>query len=139
MKKIFLCLILVCLFLTGCGKKSEKVVLENFHDKVMESDAYYLTGNMELVNNEDIYTYSVMVSYKEDDYYKVELTNVINDHKQIILRNDEGVYVVTPSLNKSFKFQSDWPYNNSQVYLLSSLLDDISLDEDRKFSLEDDM
>lgn len=48
------------------------------------------------------------------------------------------VSVVTPSLNKSFKFQSDWPYNNSQVYLLSSLLDDISNDEDRKFESTDE-
>ena len=41
--------------------------------------------------------------------------------------------VVTPSLNKSFKFQSDWPYNNSQVYLLSSIIDDLKTDEDREF------
>ena len=47
------------------------------------------------------------------------------------------VYVVTPSLNKSFKFQSDWPYNNSQVYLLSSLLDDINNDEERVFETKD--
>ena len=78
------------------------------------------------------------VSYKKDVFYKIELTNVIHQHKQIILRNEEGVYIVTPSLNKSFKFQSDWPYNNSQVYLLSSLLDDISNDENRIFEATDE-
>ena len=93
---------------------------------------------MELVNNEDVYTYDIAVSYKKDDFYKIELTNVINDHKQVILRNEEGVYIVTPSLNKSFKFQSDWPYNNSQVYLLSSLLDDIVNDENRSFEATDE-
>ena len=36
--------------------------------------------------------------------------------------------VLTPSLNKSFKFQSDWPYNNSQVYLLKSIIDDLNND-----------
>ena len=41
------------------------------------------------------------------------------------------VIVLTPSLNKSFKFQSDWPYNNSQVYLIQSILDDILDDEER--------
>lgn len=46
--------------------------------------------------------------------------------------------MVTPSLNKSFKFQSDWPYNNSQVYLLSSLLDDIVNDEERLFEKTDE-
>ena len=104
---------------------------------VENSESYYLSGNMELVNNEDVYTYDISVSYKKDDFYKIELTNVINNHRQIILRNEEGVYIVTPSLNKSFKFQSDWPYNNSQVYLLSSLLDDIMNDENRIFEVND--
>ena len=119
MKKIFLCLISICFVLTGCsfGKKSEKTVLNEFQDKVNKSDSYYLSGSMELVNNEDVYTYDISVSYKKDDFYKIELVNVINNHRQIILRNEEGVYIVTPSLNKSFKFQSDWPYNNSQIYL----------------------
>ena len=40
------------------------------------------------------------------------------------------VIVLTPSLNKSFKFQSDWPYNNSQSYLLQPLLNDIKDDSD---------
>ena len=135
MKKIFLCLILVCLILTGCGKKDEKTVLKEFQEKVTNAKSYYLSGSMELVNNEDVYTYDISVSYEEDNHYKIELINVINDHKQVILRNEEGVYVVTPSLNKSFKFQSDWPYNNSQVYLLASLLDDISNDENKLFEV----
>lgn len=40
---------------------------------------------------------------------------------------------MTPTLNKSFKFQSDWPYNNSQVYLLQTLLSDIQNDSDKQF------
>ena len=40
------------------------------------------------------------------------------------------VYVVTPSLNKSFKFQSDWPNNGSQAYLLDSLVRDIEDDSE---------
>ena len=43
------------------------------------------------------------------------------------------VIVVTPSLNKSFKFQSDWPYSNSQIYLLSAIVNDIKDDQDRTF------
>ena len=43
------------------------------------------------------------------------------------------VLVLTPSLNKSFKFQSDWPNSNSQIYLLQSIIDDISNDKNRSF------
>ena len=138
MKKIFLCLFMFCFILTGCNGHDEKEVLKEFETKVNNAEAYYLNGNMELLNNEDVYNYKINVAYKKDDYYKIELTNVINDHKQVILRNSEGVYIVTPSLNKSFKFQSDWPYNNSQVYLLSSLLDDITNDDTRTYESSDD-
>jgi len=48
------------------------------------------------------------------------------------------VYVLTPSLNKSFKFQSEWPYNNSQSYLLQSILKDITDDDERKFEETND-
>ena len=137
MKKIFLGIFLCLIFLTGCGKKSEGDVPKSYTSAVEKAKSYYLNGKMELVNNEDVYTYDISVSYEADDNYKIELVNTVNNHEQVILRNSEGVYVVTPSLNKSFKFQSDWPYNNSQVYLLSSLLDDINNDEERVFETKD--
>ncbi len=137
MKKIFLGIFLCLIFLTGCGKKSEGDVLKSYTSAVEKAKSYYLNGKMELVNNEDVYAYDISVSYEADDNYKIELVNTVNNHEQVILRNSEGVYVVTPSLNKSFKFQSDWPYNNSQVYLLSSLLDDINNDEERVFETKD--
>lgn len=137
MKKIFLGIFLCLIFLTGCGKKSDGDVLKSYTSAVEKAKSYYLNGKMELVNNEDVYTYDISVSYEADDNYKIELVNTVNNHEQVILRNSEGVYVVTPSLNKSFKFQSDWPYNNSQVYLLSSLLDDINNDEERVFEIKD--
>ena len=137
MKKIFLGIFLCLIFLTGCGKKSEGDVLKSYTSAVEKAKSDYLNGKMELVNNEDVYTYDISVSYEADDNYKIELVNTVNNHEQVILRNSEGVYVVTPSLNKSFKFQSDWPYNNSQVYLLSSLLDDINNDEERVFETKD--
>ena len=137
MKKIFLGIFLCLIFLTGCGKKSEGDVLKSYTSAVEKAKSYYLNGKMELVNNEDVYTYDISVSYEADDNYKIELVNTVNNHEQVILRNSEGFYVVTQSLNKSFKFQSDWPYNNSQVYLLSSLLDDINNDEERVFETKD--
>ena len=49
------------------------------------------------------------------------------------------VIVVTPSLNKSFKFQSDWPYNNSQAYLLSNIVSDINMDQESEVTLDNDI
>ena len=47
------------------------------------------------------------------------------------------VIVVTPTLNKSFKFQSEWPSNSSQSYILSSLLKDIQNDENASLEEQD--
>lgn len=139
MKKKILFILLVGVFLlSGCGKTSESSIIKDLEKKINNSKSYYIDGTLEIVNNEDLYTYDVKVSYAKGDNYKVNLTNKVNNHEQVILRNSDGVYVVTPRINKSFKFQSDWPYNNSQVYLLKPLLDDILSDENRTFTKDGD-
>ncbi|MDD6245032.1 MAG: hypothetical protein PUB03_05180 [bacterium] len=136
MKKISLLLLLSLLVVTGCSKNSEQNVLKNMSKDINNSKGYILTGKLEVVNNDDTYNYQVTSAYKKGDYYRISLKNTANDHEQIILKNDEGVYVLTPSLKKSFKFQSDWPYNNSQVYLLQSIIQDI--ENDNKATMEKD-
>ncbi len=138
MKKIlFSCLIIISLMLTGCGSYNEKDILKDFEKRIENSKSYYLEGEMQVINNQDVYKYDVKVSYQEKDFFRISLKNQANNHEQIILKNDDGVYVLTPSLNKSFKFQSEWPYNNSQVYLLQSILMDIKEDDDREFEETD--
>jgi len=136
-KTIKLFFLIMCFLLAGCGIKKADNILEELEKKLENANSYYVEGLMEIINNEDTYTYDVKVSYQKEDYYKIELVNQLNNHEQVILRNDDGVYVVTPSLNKSFKFQSDWPYNNSQVYLLNSIIEDLKEDEKREFKTTD--
>lgn len=126
------------IFITGCKKYGEKDVIKEFKKNIEKTNGYNLKGELEIINNEDSYLYDVEVSYKKGDKFKVGLKNKINNHEQIILRNNDGVYVLTPSLNKSFKFQSEWPYNNSQSYLLQTLLKDIENDADRVFKESED-
>lgn len=133
MKKLLLLFFFSVFLFAGCGKYGEKDVIKDFSKKVDDAKAYYIDGTLEIVNNDNVYNYDVEVAYKEKNYYRVSLTNTSNNHTQVILKNDDGVYVVTPALNKSFKFQSDWPYSNSQIYLLESLVQDIKDDDDRIF------
>ncbi len=133
MKKLLLLFFFSIFLFAGCGKYGEKDVIKDFSKKVDDAKAYYIDGTLEIVNNDNVYNYDVEVAYKEKNYYRVSLTNTSNNHTQVILKNDDGVYVVTPALNKSFKFQSDWPYSNSQIYLLESLIQDIKDDDDRIF------
>lgn len=136
MKKLLL-LLGFCLMLTGCGGYNSKKALEDFKKQINENTTYQLEGTMQILSNEKKFTYDVEVSYKEGDYYRVDLINTENSHEQIILKNDEGVYVITPNLNKSFKFQSDWPNNSSQAYILETILNDIENDSNRNFQKVD--
>lgn len=133
MKKI-LVLLFSLLLVVGCGKKEEDVVKE-FENKVTSISNYHLIGQMEILNNEDKYNYNVDVTYKKGNFYKVSLINKENNHEQIILKNEDGVYVVTPSLNKSFKFQSEWPTNSSQSYILETILNDVLKDSERSIEV----
>lgn len=138
MKKLFLLVaVIATICLTGCGKVGDKEIRDNFIKEIEGLKAYYMEGTLKLTNNDDNYEYDVEISYQKDDNYKVSLVNKANNYEQIILKNKEGVYVITPSLNKSFKFQSDWPNNNSQSYLLTSVAKDLKDDSAYKFTQKD--
>ena len=135
MKKIIIAVLISCLLLTGCGKYDESSIINNLEKKI--KNGYKLSGSLNVINNDENYDYDIDV-YKNKDNYKVILTNKSNDHTQVILKNKDGVYVLTPALNKSFKFQSDWPYNNSQIYLLGALVNDLKNDNDLVLNKKDD-
>lgn len=125
-KKVVL-LALCMLLITGCGvNKSD--TLKSFKDSNAKHESYELIGTMKIISNEDEFTYNITVGVEDNENYKVSLINNINNHEQVILKNDEGVYVVTPELNKSFKFMSEWPNNSSQAYLIETLVNDVNKD-----------
>lgn len=138
MKKILFISLMFVFFLCGCSKSNKDNIVNNFDKYVNSLDAYKLNGVLSITNNEDTYNYDVEVAFKEKDNYRVSLINKSNGHEQIILKSDNEVYVITPALNKSFKFQSNWPMNNSQIYILESLLNDINTDSEKTITESDD-
>ena len=92
MKKIFVFLIAL-LFLSGCGKYGEKDLIDDLTKKINNTNSYHMSGTLDIFRNEEKFSYDVESSYANGDYFKVELTNKNNNHKQIILKNDDGVFV----------------------------------------------
>lgn len=91
-KKLLL-MLCVCILLTGCSFSKEKDNISSFIDFNKKKDTYKIKGEMSLVSDEDTFNYDLEVSVYDQDYYKVSLSNKLNNHEQIILKNDEGVYV----------------------------------------------
>lgn len=133
MKKVFsiLFLFIFIFTLTGCKKYNENTIKRDLEKDISSIKGYHLLGDLQIYNGDNTYRYKVETSNDKDNY-RVSLINKNNNYEQIILRNNDGVYVLTPRLNKSFKFQSNWPENSSQIYLLESLMNDIKNDTNLK-------
>lgn len=126
--------------LAGCGGKSEESVSKKIEKQLSQVTGYKAEAEMTMKTGREERTYDIQVWYEkgETDFYRVDLANETDDHRQTILKNQEGVFVLTPVLNKSFKFQADWPEKNGQPYLYQSLIQDIVADGDVTFSTHDD-
>jgi outer membrane lipoprotein-sorting protein len=137
MKWVAAIVVCVSILIAGCGTKNAETVVKDL-DKVLGGmESYQGKGTMTLHTGAQPLEYQVEVWYKKPQYYRIALTNAKKDITQIVLRNDDGVFVLTPKLNKSFRFQSDWPQNQGQVYLYQTLVQSILLDNSRQFAADE--
>ena len=89
-------------------------------------NSYQLEATMELNNGEEQRNFNVIVSYMkkdENDLFRVSLYDTTINQEQIMLRNEEGVYVLTPTLNQVYQFKSGCPLNSAKPYIYQSLLE----------------
>lgn len=131
MKKIFLIMFSCIFLLCGCKRVNEDSIKKDLTNYLNKIKGYHLVGKLEVYNGDNSFKYDVTAS-KYKNNYRVSLVNKNNKHEQIIIRNNDGVYVLNPSLNKSYKFQSNWPENSSQIYFLESIISDITNDNNMK-------
>ena len=135
---LFILIVALTGIVTACGEKSQEDVIKDLEEKLDELTGYKTNATMTLQTGDEPQIYAVEIWHESPSAYRVVLNHTEKDQSQIILRNEEGVFVLTPALNKSFRFQSDWPENNSQVYLYESLINDILIDPEREFSATED-
>lgn len=99
--------------------------LDKLITKAKNTTSYQLIGDMEILQNDELKSYEVKVDYlkkAKNNYYKVELYDKSLNQAQIIIKNKKAVYVLTPTINQSFKFQSNWPDNGPKPYIYHYLI-----------------
>lgn len=137
--KLRMLLLLVSLFiLTACGEASQEDVVDEAHEKWNDTKGYEIEATMEVRTGTEPRTYDVVVWHTKPDFYRVTVKEQGEDVTQMIVRNEEGVFVVTPALQKSYKFKSDWPKGNSQAYLIGGLADDLKEDKAATMTEQED-
>lgn len=128
-KNRFIILLLFLVSLTLCSCKKEKNVEKTFPEIVNNLKSYKLTGKLESMFPSGTKECEVVVYYKQPNQYRVELTNAGNNEPQIMIKNNDGIFVLLPTVNKMFKVNNSWPNNSSYPYILQSLSKDIIKDE----------
>lgn len=125
-KKYIIIGTVVALIIGGfCFFKFKSRSLKQALKDAKEYTSYELVCQMEMLENDELKTYQVTSNYAsidKQDYYKVELYDKSLNQAQVIVKNDKGVFVLTPSLNQAFQFQSEWPNNSPKPYIYQSLL-----------------
>ena len=129
MKKIIVSILMFTAIITLVGCKKTKNVEESFVQIVNDLSSYKLVGKLESNFPSGTKECIVTVYYKKPNLYRVELLNANSVEGQIMVKNNEGVHVIIPSVNKTFKVNSNWPNNSSYPYLLQSLANDIVSDD----------
>ena len=136
---LWLALLLVfSVFTGGCfGQKSPEDVVGDLNSNLDKITGYKTNAVLTLqTSGSTPQQYEVQVWYAKPTNYRVALTSKQRNITQIILRNDEGVFVLTPHLNKSFRFQSGWPENNGPLYLYETLVRSIVDDTERQLKMD---
>ncbi|AXI08037.1 DUF4367 domain-containing protein [Oceanobacillus zhaokaii] len=129
---------LLILVLAACGEKSQEDVVKKLSENLEEMSSYKAQAEMSMNTGQEEQKFNIDIWHKKKDFYRVALSNNIDDKgSQIILKNKDGVFVLTPALKKSFKFQSEWPQNSSQPYLYQSLVNDVLKDSEAAFEAND--
>jgi len=131
-------LLVLSVALTGCfGTKTPEDVVGDLSSTLDKMAGYKTNAVLTLSTGSTPQEYDVQVWYAKPTNYRVALTSKQRNITQIILRNDEGVFVLTPHLNKSFRFQSGWPENNGPLYLYETLARSIIEDTDRQLKMDE--
>ncbi len=139
-KKVIAIAGVVTLAVALCLALKPKSFEKEFSKVMDDMNSYILKGDMEITKGEDLKTYAVEVAYQkndENDFFKVSLMDKELNQEQIILRNEEGVFVITPALNQVFKFEGEWPLNSPKPYLLQSMAQFVA-DEQAEVNKNDD-
>ena len=133
----FFVLITMALVFASCSATPNvSDITEKVEKQVNSVKSYQSEGTMTVYTSKTPQTYDVSVHFEQPHFYRIALTNRTKNITQIILRNNDGVFVLTPHLQKSFRFQSDWPNKQGQAYLYETLMQAILSDTNAQLLTE---
>lgn len=109
---------------TSPNKHSMVTKLQN-EVKTLDSQNYRSKAMMTVQMNHTSQTYYIETWYDSPSIYRIALGDENKHINQIIVRNENGMFIVSPSLQKVFRFNGNWAQNQGHIYLYDQILQQI--------------
>jgi outer membrane lipoprotein-sorting protein len=119
---------LVAGLVAGCGTPTAtnmKSKLQTQAEK-LDTSNYHSTATMTVQMDNGSQTYYIQTDFEAPDTYKIALGDQNKNINQIIVRNETGMFVVSPSLQKVFRFNGNWAQNQGHIYLYDQILQQLA-------------
>ncbi len=133
---VVLALGLIGVLAAGCGTPSEKSVASKLETHAQKLDAanYKSVATMTVQMGDNAESYYVETWYDSANQYRISLGDANKNIHQIIVHNANGMFVVSPSLGKVFRFNGNWAQNQGHIYLYDQILHQIITSKDVKMT-----
>jgi outer membrane lipoprotein-sorting protein len=130
---------LVVGLVAGCGAPSKSSMTSKLQTQQEKLDAtnYKSTAKMTVQMDNGSQTYYIETNFESPEVYKISLGDANKNINQVIVRNNNGMFVVSPSLQKVFRFNGDWAQNQGHIYLYDQILKQLVETKDWKMTSKD--
>jgi len=122
----------VVTLVAGCGAPTAKSMTSKLQSEVksLDSQNYKSTAMMTVQMDNTSQTYYVETLYEAPNTYRISLGDGNKNINQIIVSNANGMFIVSPALQKVFRFNGSWAQNQGHIYLYDQILQQIMSSKD---------
>ncbi|GGJ04010.1 sporulation protein YdcC [Alicyclobacillus cellulosilyticus] len=118
----------------GCGVPGKQDVVHKLRAEAasLERQNYKSEALMTVQMDNSAQTYYIETWYEGPDTYRIALGDANKNINQVIVRNPSGMFIVSPALQKVFRFNGNWAQNQGHIYLYDQILAQIIQDANVK-------
>ncbi len=127
--------IVFMLVLVGCKSQDAETVYDEIVQVGENLTAYQAQADMQVLTANGEEQVKLRIS-RLDDFYHVDLTDDVRGLKQTLVRNADGVFLLTDN-EAPEPFRIEWPHDRPQLYLLSSVIDTLKAYPEASFEEQD--
>jgi len=120
----------------ACGTPNEKDMKSKLSSEAqsLNTSNYQSTATMIVQMDNSSQTYHIETLYESPDVYAIKLGDSNKNINQIVVHNKNGMFIVSPQLQKVFRFNGNWAQNQGHIYLYDQILNQIVTGKDVKMT-----